>query len=238
MDQHRTQHDTDSTSRAWRRPRRLLTIALAAIAMTSMATVGAIAGSTLFTDVNPGATHEEGIGWLAQSGVTSGCTANEFCPGDDVTREQMATFLWRLSGNADGVDPSVDAAKLEGLTLAEVLAAAAEAADNGQDDGQDGSPDDTLWAVVEADATSTDLARSSGATAASGGVGTEGRFTVTFDRDVSACSYQATADIAESKDDANVAEVRPGPSDEAVDVWVTNTEVGWINTGFHVLVVC
>lgn len=223
--------------RSWR-PRRLLTVVLATVALTSLATVGALAGSTLFTDVNPGATHEEGIGWLAQSGVTAGCTADEYCPREPVTREQMATFLWRLSGNADGIDPSVDAAQLEGLSLAEVLAAAQEAVENGQDDPQDDAPEAALWAVVDADDTSTDLARSSGATAATGGVGTEGRFTVTFDRDVSECSYQATADVAPTKDDANVAEVRPGPTDESVDVWVTNTASGWVNTGFHLHVIC
>ena len=251
------------------RPRRLYTVVFAAVAITALTAVGAMAASALFLDVDAGDTHEDGISWLTQTGVTSGCTANSYCPDSPVTRAQMATFLWRLSGDADGVDPMVDAARLEGLTLAEVIAAAGGGDDGGTgtapiDDGdvdaaslegltlaevltaaQEAVEENMappLWAVVEADDTSTDLVRGSGATAASGGVGTEGRFTVTFDRDVSACSYQATAEVANTpvKGDANIAEVRPGPTDNAVDVWVTNTEKqdGWINDNFHLHVIC
>jgi hypothetical protein len=35
------------------------------------------------------------ITWLAQDGITSGCTATRFCPDGLVTRGQMATFLTR-----------------------------------------------------------------------------------------------------------------------------------------------
>ncbi|MGH2427351.1 MAG: S8 family serine peptidase [Candidatus Limnocylindria bacterium] len=35
------------------------------------------------------------IGWLAQSGITSGCAEDRFCPTAAVTREQMASFLTR-----------------------------------------------------------------------------------------------------------------------------------------------
>jgi glucose/arabinose dehydrogenase len=35
------------------------------------------------------------IMWLADSGITSGCGANRFCPATSVTREQMAAFLDR-----------------------------------------------------------------------------------------------------------------------------------------------
>ena len=35
------------------------------------------------------------IVWLANSGITKGCTLTKFCPNDDVTRGQMAAFLDR-----------------------------------------------------------------------------------------------------------------------------------------------
>lgn len=35
------------------------------------------------------------IGYLVESGVTYGCSWNKFCPGDFVTRKQMAVFLGR-----------------------------------------------------------------------------------------------------------------------------------------------
>ena len=36
----------------------------------------------------------------------------------------------------------------------------------------------------------------------------------------------------------NIAEVRSGPTNQSVGMWVTNTEFGWVNTGFHLLVTC
>lgn len=42
-----------------------------------------------------GSVHEPNIIRLADLGITTGCTANMFCPDDLVTRAQMATFLAR-----------------------------------------------------------------------------------------------------------------------------------------------
>ena len=39
--------------------------------------------------------HEADINSLAQSGITGGCGPGIFCPGSNVTREQMAAFLYR-----------------------------------------------------------------------------------------------------------------------------------------------
>jgi hypothetical protein len=35
---------------------------------------------------------------MKESGITAGCTANEFCPDLAVTRRQMAAFLARALG--------------------------------------------------------------------------------------------------------------------------------------------
>lgn len=43
-----------------------------------------------------GSTFTDDIVWLAASELTTGCTAKWFCPRDNVTRGQAATFLWRL----------------------------------------------------------------------------------------------------------------------------------------------
>lgn len=40
-------------------------------------------------------THEDAIAAIAEAGITSGCETNLFCPDDQVTRGQMATFLVR-----------------------------------------------------------------------------------------------------------------------------------------------
>lgn len=59
------------------------------------------------------------IAWLADADVTRGCNppANtEFCPSDEVTREQMAAFMRRLAENR------VDAGRLQGLTVDQLAA--------------------------------------------------------------------------------------------------------------------
>ena len=48
----------------------------------------------LFSD-DDGSFFEAEIETLYRNGITSGCTATEFCPSDNVTREQMAAFLVR-----------------------------------------------------------------------------------------------------------------------------------------------
>ena len=50
-----------------------------------------------FTDIG-GSLHRDGIGSVAAAGITSGCAADRYCPGDPVTREQMATFLAHAGG--------------------------------------------------------------------------------------------------------------------------------------------
>ena len=54
-------------------------------------------GGGVFSDVN-GHTHQTGIEWLAEQGITQGCNPPDntrFCPNDRVTRGQMAAFLAR-----------------------------------------------------------------------------------------------------------------------------------------------
>jgi hypothetical protein len=59
-----------------------------------------VAGPDRFTD-DESSQFEPEINLLAQSGVTTGCGANRFCPLDPVLRDQMATFLAR----AEQLDP-------------------------------------------------------------------------------------------------------------------------------------
>jgi hypothetical protein len=52
-----------------------------------------------FLDVPDTNTFVGDIEWLADAGVTKGCGTDLFCPGANVTREQMAAFLHRLAEN-------------------------------------------------------------------------------------------------------------------------------------------
>ncbi len=74
------------------------------------APVSAIAQSG-FDDVPPGHTHEAGIEYLVDTGITQGCDSDSYCPEDSLTRAQMATFLYRSSGNDPATSPSVNAAQ-------------------------------------------------------------------------------------------------------------------------------
>jgi len=51
-----------------------------------------------FTD-DDGTAHEDAINRMAEAGITTGCAADRFCPGVDVTRAQMAAFLHRAIGD-------------------------------------------------------------------------------------------------------------------------------------------
>jgi S-layer family protein len=73
--------------------------------------------SRVFTDISRDSTFFDDIVWLRDGGITTGCGVESYCPGDNVTRAQMASFvarLWRLLGNTcpsgtipfDDVSPS------------------------------------------------------------------------------------------------------------------------------------
>jgi hypothetical protein len=53
------------------------------------------ATGTRFTDVPAGYWAAPWIEQLAAEGITTGCGENRYCPGDPVSREQMAVFLTR-----------------------------------------------------------------------------------------------------------------------------------------------
>ncbi len=51
-----------------------------------------------FTDVPAGAYYEEAVRWAAGVGVVKGISATEFGPNQNITRQELATILWRLAG--------------------------------------------------------------------------------------------------------------------------------------------
>jgi hypothetical protein len=62
----------------------------------------AVVASDAFTDVPESNVHHADIAWLKDARVTIGCNPpanSEFCPGDPVLREQMASFMRRLAEN-------------------------------------------------------------------------------------------------------------------------------------------
>ena len=57
--------------------------------------------TTQFFDVAVGKFYTDAVTWLACEEITTGKTPTMFAPDDPVTRGEMATFLWRYSGEPE-----------------------------------------------------------------------------------------------------------------------------------------
>lgn len=87
------------------RRKRALIVGVALAALLTVPAVGYAAHK--FTDVPDSNVFHDDIAWLADAEVTKGCNppANtEFCPSDNVTREQMAAFMRRFASYLDAED--------------------------------------------------------------------------------------------------------------------------------------
>lgn len=80
-----------------------------------------------FADVADDHAHAAGIAAVAAAGITTGCAPERFCPGEPLTRAQMATFLDRgldlAAGPArftDVAPDSVHAAAINAIAAAEI----------------------------------------------------------------------------------------------------------------------
>jgi subtilisin family serine protease len=62
--------------------------------------------SAVFDDVPVDASYGPAVDWLAENGITLGCTPTSYCPAGTVTRAEMAAFLWRLEGSPEGSTPA------------------------------------------------------------------------------------------------------------------------------------
>jgi hypothetical protein len=82
-----------------------------AIVIGLMVPVVAIAADR-FTDVPDTNVFHDDISWLAEANITRGCNPpanDQFCPSDEVTREQMAAFLRRFASYLGAEDGIIDA---------------------------------------------------------------------------------------------------------------------------------
>lgn len=108
------------------RARRLtlaMVVALAALTAVPLAVYAAHS----FTDVPDTNEFHGSISWMKDNGVTVGCNppANtEFCPDDNVTREQMSSFMRRYAQTIGSVGASVtdpaDTTTVSGTTYVEL----------------------------------------------------------------------------------------------------------------------
>ncbi len=64
-----------------------------------------ITGTTPFSDVPSGSKYESYIEAIYNNGITAGCGNGDYCPSEDVTRDQMAAFLVRATQVKAGQGP-------------------------------------------------------------------------------------------------------------------------------------
>ena len=65
-------------------------------------------GDSGFSDVAAGTWYTDAVAWAAENGIVNGVSETEFAPGKDITREQLATILFRYT-EAKGYDVSARA---------------------------------------------------------------------------------------------------------------------------------
>ena len=68
----------------------------------------AVSGDLPFTDVEAGIWYTDAILWAAQNNIVNGVNDTEFAPGDDLTRQQLVTILYRYA-ESKGYDVSASA---------------------------------------------------------------------------------------------------------------------------------
>lgn len=75
------------------------TRAMMATILYRLAGTPAVSGTDSYTDAQSGAWYSDAVLWASQNGVVSGYGNGLFGTNDPLTREQMATMLWRYSGS-------------------------------------------------------------------------------------------------------------------------------------------
>ena len=90
-----------------------------------------------FPDVAPGLWYSDAIEWAAANGIVNGYTDGTFGPNAEITREQIATILYRLDGSpeATGTLPFPDAASVGGYAVDAMRWAVSEGLINGVSSG-------------------------------------------------------------------------------------------------------
>jgi hypothetical protein len=97
--------------------RRMLPL-LVIVAVTFSALGGVAAASHDFPDVPDSSPFHDDISWMADAGITSGFPDGGFHPSDPVSRQSLAAFLHRMSGEST-TPRVVDAAELADRTAAD-----------------------------------------------------------------------------------------------------------------------
>ena len=101
-------------------PRRLA-VTLVILGLSLGIPLGVSLASDRFADVPDSNPFHADIDALVVSGVTFGCGGGNYCPKQNVTREQMAAFMNRLGALGPGQIPKVNADKVDGFNSSDLV---------------------------------------------------------------------------------------------------------------------
>ena len=76
-----------------------MTRAMVATVLYRMAGEPAVSGDVTFSDVPADTWYTQAVAWAQEKGVIQGTSPTTFSPDSQVTREQLATMLWRYDGS-------------------------------------------------------------------------------------------------------------------------------------------
>lgn len=96
------------------------------------------AGTSVFTDVKAGQWYANAVTWAAEQQVVSGIGNNQFAPNRDISREELATMLWRYAKSPKpqkGVLDFADANKVSNFAKEAMLWANEDGIVNGKGSG-------------------------------------------------------------------------------------------------------
>ena len=99
------------------------------------------AGGSVFVDVEIGGYYDRAVAWANANGIVSGVSKDRFAPNDPITREQMATILYRYADfkgfdiESNGNTAYSDSDSISGYARNAVSWAAANLLMKGNDDG-------------------------------------------------------------------------------------------------------
>ncbi len=96
--------------------------AMAVTVLYRMAGSPEVTGSHAFTDVQAGSFYENAVIWGVENAIVNGKSAASFAPNDAVTRQELATFLYRFAAYM-GVDVTAEYDALSAFADAGSLAA-------------------------------------------------------------------------------------------------------------------
>jgi hypothetical protein len=101
----------------------------------------AVGGSSVsFTDIPSDHWARKAVAWASAKGIINGYSSTEFGGDDNITREQIATMLYRLSGSPEVTDAAAagfpDAADISEYASTAMNWAVAAGLMNGMDDGR------------------------------------------------------------------------------------------------------